>query len=144
MSHLEEIIKEYCLVSKEHADALGEILRAWAFVGEGYGCYSNFKVRPEFEKVEPTVREFKLIMGRPFSADTRDTGWGDPDSYYMEAIRWYKHPSGIEMGWIWDGDGLLAFYVPELEDEYYNGVISNSDCKKDSGWNFDEKVDFGK
>jgi hypothetical protein len=136
MSALEDIIKQYCLSIKDHPDGLGEILRAWAFVGDGYGCYSTFELRPEFEEVKPFCHEFKKLFGRPYSADTRETGWGDPDPWYLERMSWFKHPNGIEVGWLWDGDGTLCFYIPELEDDFIDGTLTNSDCKKDHGWEF--------
>lgn len=105
---LAAVMDEYAAsVCPQHPDALGEVLRAWAFVGEGTGCYSTFDVRPDREEIE--------------------------------LIRWFKHPNGIEMGWHWDGDGCLAFFVPELADEDYTGAVTNGDCKKDYGWRFDER-----
>lgn len=141
MNYLDQIIIENALTSKEHPDALGEILRAWAFVGKGYGCYSNFDVRPDAVPAEVTPREFALLWGREYEGDdTSPNSWGYCDVEAMKEIRWFKHPSGIEFGWHWDGDGTLAFYVPELADEYHNGVVLNRDCKKDYEWQFQEHL----
>lgn len=134
---LDDIVKEYIEAIKESPDALGEILRRWAFVGEGFGCYSNFDIRPEFERVHTSYLEFSKMMGRPYSPpDSHSYGWGDTDDEMMERMEWFKHPNGIEMGWYWDGDGTLCFYVPELKDDYYDGTVYNTDCKKSSGWEF--------
>jgi hypothetical protein len=136
MSVLDNILVEYAKTCRDHADALGEILRAWAFPGDEYGCYSTFDVRPEFVEVSPSEREFRMIMGRGSYPDSSDYGAIDGDSSILKSIQWYRHPNGIEMGWYWDGDGVLAFYVPEIVDDAFNGVISNGDCKKDYGWEF--------
>jgi len=137
MSALATIISEYCQVCKDHPNVLGEIMRAWAFPGEGTGCYSNFDVRCDFEEVAATPREFAMLWGREYNSDDENPNeWGYYDVEEIEAIRWFKHPSGIEMGWHWDGDGMLAFYIPEQEDKFYSGVLINSDCKKDYAWEF--------
>lgn len=141
MSALTEIIADYCQVARDHPDALGEILRAWAFPEKGhYGCYSTFEYRDGFVETGVTAREFEFIWGRPFRPDDTDpNSWGYCDVEEIQNARWFKHSNGIEMGWFWDGDGTLAFYVPELEDEYHNGVVRNSDCKKDYDWQFGER-----
>ena len=138
MLTLDDIIISHCYVSKEHPDALGEILREWAFE-ERYGCYSCFDLIDDFVEVKPTTLEFYRLMGRGFDASEDKNGWGDSDSEILERICWFKHPNGIEVGWYWDGDGILCFYIPELEDDYYNGTLSNSDCKKDNEWEFGVK-----
>lgn len=140
MSALDEIITEYGRVARDHPDAIGEILRAWAFTGEGTGCYSTFDVRPEFVAVPPTIREFGFLWGRDFREDDiNPSDWGYCDTDAIKEISWFKHSNGIEMGWHWDGDGSLAFYVPELEDEWFNGVVCNHDCKCDHDWRFGER-----
>lgn len=140
MSALNDILLDHLDAIKESPDAMGEILRKWAFVGKGYGCYSNFDVRPEFERVAVRFDEFRKIMGRPYKSPTDHSyGWSDTDDEIMERMTWYKHPTGIEVGWYWDGDGTLCFYVPELEDDYYDGTLTNSDCKKSTGWEFGTK-----
>lgn len=137
---LDEILQQHCLSMKNFPDAIGEVLRAWAFVGDGVGCYSTFTVRPEFERVTPSYAEFLKMMGRPYKPPTEHSyGWGDTDDEILERMSWFKHPNGIEMGWFWDGDGILCFYVPELKDDYYDGTVTNSDCKKSTGWEFGDK-----
>lgn len=142
MSALSEIITKHSEAIKESPDAIGEILRKWAFVGNGLGCYSNFDVNPEFERVTHSFLEFLKIMGRPYAPSKKDSyGWFDSDDEIMKRMEWYRHPNGIEMGYYWDGDGTLCFYVPELKDDYYDGTITNTDCKKCYGWEFGSKSD---
>lgn len=137
MSALHEILVKNLDAVKESPDAIGEILRKWAFARDGYGCYSTFDVRPEFESVTPSYLEFSKIMGRPYSpSKDHSYGWDDTDDEIMQRMSWFKHPNGIEMGWYWDGDGTLCFYVPELEDDFYDGTVTNDDCKKSHGWEF--------
>lgn len=135
-SVINQILTEYAIALRDHPDGLGEVLRAWAFTGDGYGCYSNFALRPEFEEVTPTEREFKILFQRPCDPNDLGGGWGDPDSWYIKQISWFKHPNGIEVGWIWDGDGTLCFYVPDIKDDFVDGTVYNTDCKKDHGWEF--------
>lgn len=139
-STLALILRQYADSCRHSPDALGEILRAWAFVGEGFGCYSTFEVRPEFNLVEAGPREFRFLWGRDYRrGDTKKNSWGYCDADALKEISWYAHPCGIEMGWHWDGDGNLAFYVPELEDKHYDGSLHNSDCKKNYDWKFGER-----
>lgn len=133
---INQILTEHAIALRDHPDGLGEVLRAWAFVGDGYGCYSTFDVRPEFEEVTPTYREFRFLFGRPYDYDTTKATWGEPDEWYLERMVWYKHPNGIEVGWLWDGDGTLCFYVPDIKDDFIDGTVTNTDCKKDHGWEF--------
>ena len=136
---LQGIARQYVvsLIENKNADAIGEILRAWAFVGKGFGCYSNFDIRPEFAKVDVTPREFSFLWGRQFDPDDKDqNSWGYCDCEAIKEVNWFKHPCGIEMGWRWDGDGCLAFYVPEL-----NAIFSNGDCKCDYDWRFHDLLD---
>jgi hypothetical protein len=127
----------YLLTAKRlDANDIGEMLRKWAFPGDGYGCYSTFDVRPECEEVKATKREFEFLWGRPFNDEqvADSTGWLSIDAEEIDRIVWYRHPSGIEFGWHWDGDGCLAFHVPELGS---HALLRNSDCKKDYEWEFD-------
>lgn len=120
---LDTVIREWSLMQeRDDPNVLGEILRCWAFPGEGYGCYSTFDVRAEFVKRPISNREFFLIMGQP-----PDEWWDDGDVF--ERASWFAHPNGIEVGWFWDGDGTLVFLVPEID-----GVLSTTDCKHNNEW----------
>lgn len=116
----------------EDPNSLGELLRNWAFKEE-YGCYSCFDLIDGFSGVEVTPREFKMMWHRDYNPESTGEYWGDPDSWYIKRISWHKHWCGIEVGWFWDGDGTLLFYVPEI-----NAVVMNTDCKKSYGWEFME------
>lgn len=135
-SSLQEIFQKHIATLMNDPNAVGEVLREWAFV-DGYGCYSTFTLIPKFEKVEPSFLEFRKIIGRPYNPSIKDSyGWGDSDDEIMKMLQWYKHPNGIEVGWYWDGDGVLCFFSPELKDNYFDGTVTNTDCKKSSGWEF--------
>jgi hypothetical protein len=122
------------------ANVLGELLRAWAFIGKGCGCYSNFDVRPEFARADVTPREFAFLWGRYYRPDDIvPSDWGYCDGDAISEIAWFKHPSGIEMGWHWDGDGCLGFFIPQA-----NIVLRNGDCKKDHEWEFGSTNSAGK
>lgn len=140
-SSLGQVITEYAHTCYNHPNALGEILREWAFIGNGYGCYENFDVREEFIKQPITEREFKFLMSRPSEVDHENT-WGFWDEDVFTRGEWYKHPNGIEMGWFWDGDGTLAFFIPEMADEIYTGILINGDCKHDNEWDFQDYDDI--
>lgn len=139
MSTLKQIAVEHIEAIKASPDALGEVLRAWAFLEE-YGCYSCFDLRPEFEEAEPTPREFAFLWGRAFDpTDNNPNEWDYCDVATIKKISWFKHPNGIEVGWYWDGDGTLGFFVPELADKDCDGSLSNSDCKCSYGWSFGDQ-----
>lgn len=138
MSALLDVLEIYRKRLLESADPceIGEILREWAFPGQGYGCYSTFEVRPECQQVKASPREFAMLWGRPYEGNQRPdpSGWSSIDAEEIERIVWHKHPNGIEFGWHWDGDGTLAFYVPEL---LRHGILHNGDCKKADEWDWE-------
>ncbi len=138
MTVLQEIFSKYVDTLHTVPDAVGEVLRNWAFVGDGYGCYSNFDIRIEFQPKEVGYREFKMLMGRDYEMILSDWG-GETDEELRQEIRWFVHPNGIEMGYYWDGDGTLLFYIPELVKDEFDGTVVNMDCKKNNGWEFGEK-----
>lgn len=140
MSAIDQVLSEYAQAAKESPNVIGEILRAWAFPADGYGCYSTFELRPEFSKKEPSAREFEFLWGRKFDPDSDEDGWGSQDKEEIKNIRWFVHPNGIEVGWHWDGDGVLAFFSKELESEDCDGSVVNHDCKHDDEWSFGGKL----
>lgn len=130
---LSEIFSDFTRVAEEFPDGAGEFLRAWAFPGEDYGCYSTFDLLPDFKEAAVTPREFEFLWGRSFEPqDTDPNDWGYCDAEAIKAIRWFIHPNGVEVGWHWDGDGTLAFYAPEFGQR----VLRNNDCKKANEWEF--------
>jgi hypothetical protein len=126
-----DIIEFLANVAEADANVAGEVLRTWAFT-ESFGCYSCFDVIGEFEESQTTEREFAFLWGRPFDKDdSAPNDYDYCDIEVMNEISWHKHPSGIEMGWHWSGDGTLAFILGG------RGVLRNSDCKKDDEWEWD-------
>lgn len=111
-------------------DLIGELLREASFTNEGFGCLENFNMRPQFKAFDATSpteiwRHYSLFR----ALTDRDTV---PDM--LTAINeWqitphgYANPNGISAGWIWDGDGSLAFAFAGI-------AIVNHDCKKTYGW----------
>ena len=103
-------------------DAIGEYLRS-AFFDEKMvpspfvpdyretGCYSTFDWR-EKEGVVPLP----------------DLPHADPDveCWTRASLRLREFP--IECRYYWDGDGILAFHLPD------GRWLVNTDCKKDHGW----------
>src|SRR6185312_12602247 len=100
-------------------------MRYWAFIGKGYGCYENFDVREDSNFSQMSPREVAILFGRPFDPNY------EADNECLKEAAWFKDKSGIEFGWWWDGDGTLAFVIPEV------GILRNSDCKKDHDWEFE-------
>ena len=119
---------------------LGELLRRYAFTGDGLGCYETFNVRDG---------AFELNKGRRFifvhSLTPTEILNEDP-SYIDELIDECKvyvfeypcyelgssSPYEIYMFYHWDGDGKLFFQVKH--DNKIIRQIVNTDCKKTYGW----------
>lgn len=96
---------------------LGELLRAYCFVGEGYGCYSTFDLRDEFKEVEDEIATNLLSF--------KDEWWGEGEE--MSPVSYTN--GDIVVSWLWDGDGTLYF-------RYDGNEIINTDCKKAYEWDF--------
>lgn len=97
-------------------DLLGETLRNLVFVkkNEGdVGCYSTFYLTPDFkeEKCPVVLNQIKDRMG----LDSTDP------------LEYHRSPSGLEVGWSWESDGLLFFCLADR-------ILINTDCKKPHGW----------
>lgn len=111
--------------NKSAINNVGEILRSWIFPGKGYGCYTNFDVNNTFSEIQPRKRELEV-----FFLYTLDELSEKEIEENLKMIKWYKNKNNIEVGWLWDGDGSLAIYVPKV------GLFINDDCKKDNRWLF--------
>ncbi len=106
-------------------NVIGEFLRGRFFdekikrsslIGEyrETGCYSTFELRPDVKPLPDLVIGTELPWTRAMS------------------------PEGIEMRYSWDGDGVLAFFIP-------NGpVICSADCKKDDEWESLTRAEWAK
>lgn len=126
---------------------LGELLRAVTFVGEGYGCYQNFDVRPDATKwskeqlatfIEGHLRT-KYTRNEDDQDEDRNEGKFIPDH---RADDWRADAEGytfdedglkVDVIWHWDGDGTLAFRVKQ-EDGKVKHLLVHHDCKNDYEW----------
>lgn len=106
------LLLEHYEKTLENPDTLGELLRSYAFVGEGLGCYQNFDLRDSF-----------LFI----------TKYHLDDGYTKVRVTESKCKyTGLEVYYYWDGDGYLQFT--------YEGVtVYNSDCKCTYGWRFKDE-----
>ncbi len=120
--------------SETNPDAVGEFLRSSFFDEKKIeynekemeyglnsyrevGCYSTFEWRPDVEPLEEL----------PIDPD-------DPDIF--EDMKWTRgQKDGIECRYYWDGDGVLAFKLPDGK------WLVNTDCKKDHDWRIVESED---
>lgn len=112
------------------ADGIGEYLRGRAFPkhGEGeIGCYSTFTVRTDATNM-PYEERLALLV----------EVWDEPEDELIheasesEGYRFTEDGWLIEVIWLWDGDGLLAFRV--WGPRGLICTVANSDCKKSHGW----------
>jgi len=98
---------------------LGESLLKYCFVGEGRGCYSNFKVNPSFKERKELREEFAGdFLGEVFEDEELDS---------IHVFRNSKED--ITLAWHWDGDGHLIFIFGKIQ-------IENTDIKKEYTWEF--------
>ena len=108
-------------------DAAGELLREYCFIGQGFGCYDNFDLRPEFVKCEPSNLIKELCVG--YNLENLDMTWGESSEGYLndiERIHCYLN-GGLIVAWLCDGDTTLVFQEGDR-------VIFNGDAKKSYGW----------
>jgi hypothetical protein len=106
--------------------SLGEFLRDFFFVGEGYGCYSNFDIREDAIKwPEALVDKWKRHI---FEHSLDECDYVDVFAY-----RVVQDDCTIDCIWWWDGDGDLTFRISDSNGKHLR-TINNSDCKKQSYW----------
>ena len=105
-------------------NVLGEHLREETFVGEGYGCYSTFDVRPDAEDLghEAAMKFFDVDPSADWPLDVQ-----------FEGRRFRYQGLIIDCFWYWDGDGTLAFRITHPLLGLLR-VIENNDCKKAYYW----------
>lgn len=86
------------------------------------GCYSTFDWQKDVE-VLPQI---------PVCTDFNG------EDVVFEEMKWTRgQKNGIECRWYWDGDGTLAFKLPD------GRWLANTDCKKDHEWFLaDDPEDF--
>lgn len=115
------------VLKKLGTNGLGEVLRAITFVGDGYGCYQNFDVRPDAtswprEQVHAFVEKmFPNHMDGPDFVVGRTNGYTFKEGNITVDVFWY-----------WDGDGTLYFRAQE--GDVILGEVINYDCKCDYDW----------
>lgn len=121
-------------VKDDNPDSYGEMLRTHFFVGKGFGCYSTFEVRTEFQTVDKDSALGKAALKCLFS----DCHWynePETDEYKQEIARAHvlSTPTHI-VAWWWDGDGTLV--VGDIDNGRISRAAINDDCKKDRYWKF--------
>lgn len=125
-------------VEIENPDSYGEMLRSNFFVGEGFGCYSTFELRPEFRIVDKESPLGKTALRCLFS----DFYWySEPESleYKTEVSRAHIFATQNHVvAWWWDGDGTLV--VGDINAGSISRAAINDDCKKDRYWKFIDEV----
>lgn len=105
---------------------LGELLRELTFIGDGYGCYSTFDVRPD-------ARELPHHVARWFFDEGDDEAeWDHLEDEDYSGYVFEQDGLTIEVFWYWDGDGTLAYRISNAEGALR--IIENNDCKKSSRW----------
>lgn len=115
----------YCMTE----DQCGEVLRAFTFVGGGFGCYSNFDVRKDAEPLDKEKQAgFWRLLDYEDAGECAEMG----DAYSFRALG-----LEVEVYWFWDGDGTLAYLIGDSQPLR---CVVNTDCKKDYGWR-EEEVD---
>lgn len=113
-------------VMKLDANVMGELLRAFTFVGDGYGCYENFQVRSDATELTRIDRINYWSEIYEYSDETASEA-ADLGKAYMFKVGGLR----IECFWFWDGDGFLSFTV----DDHGNvKTVFNDDCKKPHNW----------
>lgn len=122
------------ILKKVHTDGLGEALRTFTFVGDGYGCYENFDVRPDATPLSEEQLKTLLAATTPRSRGWSEEEWIAEKQTYSRC-EGYSFKEGnltIEAFWFWDGDGTLYFRVKE-GDTIIREIV-NRDCKNDHEW----------
>ena len=109
-----ETLREYCFINDEYADKF--------FGGKQYGCYSTFRLRPEFWLLLPGDVYYDRLK--------RLSGYGD----FYDKVKFYCYTNqreGLDLpifiGWWWDGDGTLII-------KEGHQIAVNDDCKCDYTW----------
>lgn len=129
-------------LTNANPNTIGELFRDQTFVGEGFGCYSNFDVRADAVPLNTNVlREFWIEFSKR-EASKHHVAWGfdclqDVDDQMDHSQGYYWQHQGLEVWcvWIWDGDGHLVFRVKDTQTAEWM-MVSNTDCKKDHRWEF--------
>jgi hypothetical protein len=142
------------LDADQNPDAIGEALRSRFFDekiertrdGREYrqiGCYQTFDWRSE---VAPLPDLPLSDHNHPQGDEPQDLCWGctADDAVWIRGEMLVEGELGspqavrpIECRYFWDGDGTLAFKLPD------GRWLINDDCKKDHGWELHDEL-FGR
>lgn len=132
------------LLTEDDPNDFGEALRNYCFIGncEQTGCYSTFQLIPQLKEVKSgeIYEEAKKIPCPEYEEKIKVYHWKviekdcyidyrDPDDK-PQKMKIYE-PFEIVCAWHWDGDGHLYF-------RFNNRKAENTDCKKDSEWEWIE------
>lgn len=121
----------------QNPDAVGEALRSAFFDekmvkprhGLSYretGCYSTFEWQPDVEPLPSLLIETEHT--HPEGEEADDLCWAcDSTAKWTRGRKKFQNET-IECRWYWDGDGTLAFSLPD------GRWLMNDDCKKSYGW----------
>jgi len=105
---------------------IGEYLREKSFKEER-GCYSCFDVEETFTKIEEESAVMRLVYLiydlSPYEIIEQED---------IDRCHFYTDGK-VNMGWYWEGDGVLMF--EEIET---GKIVVNYDCKKEYRWQFYE------
>ena len=115
------------LLNKLGDNSVGEVLRAITFIGNGYGCYENFEVRPDATPWSAERLEAFIKKVFPYHLDDLDFLKGAASGYTFQ-----EGSLRVDVFWYWDGDGTLYFRVEE-DGATFRELI-NTDCKHDNEW----------
>lgn len=113
--------------------AVGEILRELTFVGDGYGCYSDFTVRKGAREWSRDERaNYWIAYGYDEDPEDEWSWTADAASDMGQGYTYELDGYRIDVCWYWDGDGTLTFVVWR-GDEVLR-CLTNTDCKKPNHW----------
>jgi len=108
-------------------DQLGEFLRAVFFV-EPVGAVTCFETVDETQTCPIVCLPPESICRQTYNSIPLGED-GDFQSDIQTLYLILPHVGQVIVGWFWDGDGVLEFYIPSL-----GLLLTNDDCKKDHGW----------
>src|SRR5574338_1509021 len=122
--------------AEKNPDAVGEYLRSYFFaekararsrysrgVQRQVGCYETFDWQRDVEPLPSLLIDDD--HNHPLDQEPDDLCW----ACSSDGAKWTRgRKDGIECRWYWDGDGVLAFGLPD------GHWLVNYDCKKDYGW----------
>ena len=138
-----QISIEDFIMNRADPDQLGEFLRSFIFVGAPgeLGCYSTFDTIDPIRTLDESERiGFWETVSNTYHLDEEDATYDEiqtaeeDNRELAELSKAYAFQVGeaeLTMGYLWDGDGTLAFSVNYGDDRR---AVINTDCKKTYRW----------